>query len=117
VFVIHGLARAWLGIVDDFGGFLSSVGFPAGTAIAWAITVVEILGGAALALGLAVRPLALWFAIQIAAGIVLVHARFGWFTVGAGRNGMEYSVLILAALAAVALTDPIAYRPRPPHRR
>jgi putative oxidoreductase len=112
VFVIHGIARARLGIVDDFGGFLSAVGFPAGVAVAWTITLVEMAGGAALALGLAVRPLAAWFAAQIIAGIALVHAKEGWFVVGAGRNGVEYSVLILACLAAVAMTDSLAPRVR-----
>jgi putative oxidoreductase len=113
VFVIHGAARAGLGIVDDFGGYLSSSGFPAGTAVAWAITLVEIVGGLLLALGLFVRPLALWFAVQIAAGVVMIHGRVGWFVVGAGRNGAEYSALILACLLAVALTDSLAYKVRP----
>ena len=107
-FVIHGVARARLGIVDDFGGFLSALGFPAGVAIAWTITGVEIAGGAALALGVAVRPLAAWFAAQILAGIALVHAKEGWFVVGAGRNGIEYSVLILVCLLVVAMTDSLA---------
>jgi putative oxidoreductase len=113
VFVIHGVARAGLGIVDDFGGYLSSSGFPAGTAVAWAITLVEIVGGLLLALGLFVRPLVLWFAVQIAAGVVMIHGRVGWFVVGAGRNGAEYSALILACLLAVALTDSLAYKVRP----
>jgi putative oxidoreductase len=109
VFVIHGVARARLGIVDDFGGFLGAVGFPAGVAVAWALTAVEIAGGLALAAGLLVRPLAAWFAAQIAAGIALVHAREGWFVVGAGRNGVEYSALILVCLLVVAMTDPLAH--------
>ena len=110
VFVIHGIARATLGIVEPFGGFLAASGFPAGTALAWTITLVEIAGGLVLALGHLVRPLAAWFALQIAAGIALVHAREGWFVVGAGRNGVEYSVLILVCLLVVVLTDPLAHR-------
>jgi putative oxidoreductase len=112
VFVIHGVARIVLGIVDDFGGFLSSSGLPAGAAIAWAITVIEIGGGVLLAAGIAVRILALWFGLQIAAGIAMVHAKAGWFTVGAGRNGAEYSALILVSLLVVVLTDSIAHKAR-----
>ena len=112
VFVIHGVTRAVLGTVDDFGAFLGSTGWPAGHTIAWLITVVEIVGGVGLALGFAVRPLALWFGLQIAAGIIMVHAREGWFVVGAGRNGAEYSVLLLAGLLVVALTDSISHKPR-----
>jgi putative oxidoreductase len=111
VFVIHGVTRAVLGTVDDFGAFLGLSGLPAGHAIAWAITGVEVIGGSGLALGFGVRPLTLWFGLQIAAGIVLVHAEAGWFVVGAGRNGAEYSVLILACLLGVALTDSISLKP------
>ena len=110
VMLVHGVARACLGIVDDFGLVLGRWGFPAGTALAWAITLVEIAGGAALALGFLVRPLALWFALQLAAGIYLVHGPAGWFVVGAGRNGAEYSVLLIVCLIAVILADEAAYR-------
>ena len=110
VFVVHGTARTYVGGVWPFGGYLDGMGFPAGSAIAWTLTIVEIVGGLALALGLVVRPLCLWFAVQIAFGIAMIHGRAGWFVVGLGRNGMEYSALILAVLAAVALADPIAYR-------
>jgi putative oxidoreductase len=112
VFVIHGAARARLGIVDDFGGFLTASGFPAGVAIAWILTIVEIAGGLALAAGLLVRPLTAWFGAQILTGIAMIHGKVGWFTVGAGRNGAEYSVLILVCLLVVALTDPLSMKPR-----
>ena len=110
VFVVHGVTRLVLGTVGGFGGFLASSGVPGGVALAWILTLVEVGGGMALALGFGVRPLALWFGGQIAAGIVLVHAPVGWFVVGAGRGGAEYSVLIIACLVAVALTDSISHR-------
>lgn len=112
IFVIHGVTRTILGTVDDFGAFLSSSGLPVGEAIAWAITVVEMVGGLVLAIGLAVRPLALWFGAQIAVGILMVHGKEGWFVVGAGRNGAEYSGLILTCLLVIALTDSVSYKPR-----
>jgi putative oxidoreductase len=112
IFVIHGVTRLVLGTVGGFGGFLAGAGIPGGAALAWVLTLVEVGGGLALALGLGVRPLALWFGGQIATGIVLVHAPVGWFVVGAGRGGAEYSVLIIACLVAVALTDQVAYRVR-----
>lgn len=55
-----------------------------------------------LALGYAVRPLALCFAAELMMGIVLVHAREGWFVVGGGRNGVEYSVALIGLLLAQA---------------
>jgi putative oxidoreductase len=110
VFVIHGVARCLNGTVGGFGEYLSASGFPAGVVVAWTLTLVEMLGGAALAAGLLVRPLCLWFAVQIATGIAMIHGRVGWFVVGAGRNGAEYSVLILACLAASALAEAAAYK-------
>ena len=110
VLIIHGVARAWLGIVDDFGGALSSWGFPAGFALAWTITIVEIVGGAFLAAGLFVRPLCAWFGFQLLMGIYLIHGRVGWFVVGAGRNGMEFSVLLILCLIVIAMTRDNAHR-------
>ncbi len=98
---IHGIARIALGIVDDFGGFLDQVGFPAGVVIAWTITLVEIVGGVLLALGYLVRPLCAFFIIQLILGIILVHLPEGWFVVGAGRNGIEYSALLIIVFAVV----------------
>jgi putative oxidoreductase len=104
--IVHGVARAWLGIVDDFGVALGMWGFPAGLAIAWAITIIETAGGAALAAGYVVRPLAGWFIFQLLMGIYFVHAGAGWFVVGAGRNGVEYSVLLILCLGVIALEAP-----------
>lgn len=106
LFMVHGIARISLGIVDDFGGFLESRGLPYGLVIAWAITVFEIVGGLLLLLGIARRALALIFAVELIVGIVMVHWTSGWFVVGAGRNGIEYSVLLIACLTAIALEKP-----------
>lgn len=103
-FVIHGIARIRLQLVDELGVFLGGHSFvPAPHVTAWVITGMEIAGGLVLAVGFLVVPLCGWFAIQLAVGIALVHAQAGWFVVGSGRNGMEYSVLLLTSLAAVAL--------------
>ena len=104
--VIHGVSRIRSGGVAPFGEFLSQNHLPFGTALAWAITVVEIAGGLTLAAGRFVRPLCVWFVLQLLAGIVLVHGREGWFVVGLGRNGVEYSVLLIVCLLAVGLGAP-----------
>jgi putative oxidoreductase len=101
----HGVTRAIVGTVDDFGGFLGSRGFPAGVALAWAITTVEIVGGLTLASGHLVRVLAGVFAAEHLMGIILVHAPRGWFTVGHQAGGAEYSVLLLLCFLLVASTD------------
>lgn len=106
VMIVHGLARIHLGIVDDFGVVLGQWGFPAGYWGARAITTVEIVGGLALAAGLLVRPIALWFIVQLSMGIYLIHWAAGWFVVGAGRNGMEFSALLILCFAVTAMAAP-----------
>ena len=107
--IIHGVARARLGIVDDFGVYLDGLGYPGGFYVAWTITIVEMVGGLAMAAGYFVRPLTAWFTVQLLVGIYLIHGRAGWFVVGAGRNGMEFSVLLILCFAVVALTTPATY--------
>ncbi len=103
---IHGIYRIASGGVVPFGGFLDSQGFPFGLAIAWGISIFEVVGAAFLALGRFVTPVAIGFAIQLLCGIWLVHAANGWFVVGGGRNGIEYSVTLIACLVALVIFLP-----------
>lgn len=100
--LIHAIARINAGGVAPFGEFLTVSGFPLGFYLAWAITIFEIVGGIVLAIGYFVPIIALVFALQLIMGIVLVHAKEGWFVVGLGRNGMEYSVLLIVSFLAIA---------------
>lgn len=99
---VHGLFRVASGGVTGFGDFLDGTGLPAGHLLAWVVTVLELVGTVVLAAGRLVRPLALYFSAELILGIVLVHSHFGWFVVGGGRNGMEYSVALIAMLLAQA---------------
>lgn len=105
---IHGLVRPLDGGVAGFGGWLGSQGFPFGVALAWAITLFEIVGATCLALGRWVRVVASGHILILLGGIAMVHAPEGWFVVGRGRNGVEYSVLLVACLVSVILSS----RPR-----
>lgn len=99
----HGWARLITGGVEPFGGFLESQGFPAGVYFAGAVTAIEIVGSVLLLAGRGVAVLCLVYAAIYALGIALVHAKAGWFVVGLGRNGAEYSVLLIACLLLVGL--------------
>jgi putative oxidoreductase len=106
---IHGYARAFAGGVAPFGGFLDAAGFPAGLVIAWAITIFEMTASLCLATGRSVRVIAPVFIAILTMGIILVHGPAGWFVVGLGRNGCEFSVLLIVCL--VALTVAVPRRP------
>ena len=102
---VHGAARISYGTVDDFGDFLGSQGIPLGFFIAWGITLFEIIGSVLLAVGSYAWVIALLFAVELAVGVAMVHWKEGWFVVGAGRNGMEYSALLIASFLAVAYAN------------
>lgn len=99
---VHGASRFLTGGVTGFGEFLTGEHIPLGPAIAWAVTIIELLGTIILATGYLVRPLAIYYATELTMGILLVHRHAGWFVVGGGRNGMEYSVLLIAAFLIIA---------------
>jgi putative oxidoreductase len=99
----HGWMRFAGGGVVPFGEWLVSQHVPAGFALAAAITAIEILGTPLYAAGRFVPALSVVYASIYVAGIAMVHAREGWFVVGAGRNGAEYSVLLIVCLLCVGL--------------
>jgi putative oxidoreductase len=99
----HGWARFITGGVVPFGGWLESQGFPGGIWIAGAITAIEIIGTPLFALGLLVPPLSALYSAIYLVGIWLVHLPAGWFVVGLGRNGAEYSVLLITCLILVGI--------------
>ena len=104
VIFIHGVWRAshWDPNVTGFGEWLSSLGFPEGFYWAAAVTIYELIAPLFILARRFVTLACLGHMGIVALGAVLVHYPDGWFVVGAGRNGMEYSVLLLVCLGATA---------------
>ncbi len=105
VMFIHGATRISDGTVGGFGEFLGPQGIPLGFYVAWGITLFELVGSVLLAAGLYAWIIALIFAIQLSVGIAMVHYKEGWFVVGHGRNGMEFSAVLIASFLAVAYAN------------
>lgn len=105
IFVAHAAVRIVTSTIGQFGSFLEDKGFSFGVLIVWLLTIYEIAGGLLLAFGIFTRWLALGFIILIAVGIVIIHAANGWFVGEHGTGGMEYSVLLMAALIVIASSD------------
>jgi len=99
---IHGAARVAAGGVVPFGDWLETQGFPVGIAWAWGVTGYELVAPAFIILRRFVSVLCLGHVGILALGMVMVHLPNGWFVVGLGRNGMEYSVLLILCLLALA---------------
>ncbi len=105
IMFVHGAARISFGTVGGFGDFLGSQGIPLGFYVAWGITLFELVGSVLLAVGFYAWIIALIFAVQLAVGVAMVHYREGWFVVGHGRNGMEFSALMIVSLLAIAYAN------------
>lgn len=93
--------------VNDFGNlFLNKIGFaPFGVFIAWSVVLTQIITAALLLCNRYVKAAALLNIGILITGIVLVHARDGWFVVGGGRNGMEFSILLIFVLLTLMYPD------------
>lgn len=104
-FMAHAVGRIVLGTIPQFGQFMEAQGFPAGVAVVWFITVVELLAGLALILRRWVRwAVVCLFAVAFG-GVVLIHARIGWFVGEHGTGGSEYSAALIVLLILIAAED------------
>lgn len=102
---IHGAARVAADAVTPFGGWLETQGFPVGIAWAWGVTGYELVAPALIILRRWVSLLCLGHVGILALGMVMVHLPNGWFVVGLGRNGVEYSVLLILCLLTIAWAE------------
>ncbi len=105
IYVMHGYPKLFGGL-EGTTGFVSGLGFPVAEAFAVSLALLETLGGALLLVGLLTTPLAVLFIIEMALGIALVHAPKGFYVIGPGQGGMEFSILLIASLLALILGGP-----------
>ena len=105
IFMAHGLPRL-LGGIPDTVQLFGSLGIPAPTLAAWFIALLESLGGLLLLVGLFVVPLAVLLGAYMLLDIVLVHAPAGFYVIGPGQGGIEFNLLLIAALLALIFVGP-----------
>lgn len=108
-FMAHAATRIAAGTIPQFAGFMGSIGFPSPVAVVWLITITELVAGTLLALGIYARYAALALASIAFGGIVLIHAKLGWFVGEFGSGGSEYSVCLLLCLLVLAAADGEGY--------
>ena len=104
-FMAHAIGRILLGSIPQFAQFMEALGFPGGLLLVWIITVVELLAGLALIFRRWVRWAVTFLFGIVFGGIVLIHARLGWFVGEHGTGGSEYSVALIVLLILIAAED------------
>jgi len=97
VFFAHGWQKLFTNGVDGTAAFFGQAGVPMPTLSAWFAAVVELVGGAALILGIALPAAALLLVIDMIGAFLFVHAGNGLFM---EKNGFEL-VLALGAASLV----------------
>ena len=114
-FIAHGLAKLGRG-PEHFAGILAALGLPAPHLLSWATILVELIGGAAVLVGVAMPLAAVPMAVVLVVAIVTVHLPNGFSSIklqsvdqnGAhfGQPGYETDLLYLSCLAALSILGP-----------
>jgi putative oxidoreductase len=108
IFVAHGAQKVfgWFGghgLDATVAGF-GKMGIPAPMAYLAAFT--ELLGGAAVLLGVLTRLASLGLAVTMVVAMAMVHLKNGFFMNGPGGPGIEYNVALLAMSVALMIAGP-----------
>jgi putative oxidoreductase len=97
--------------IPAFGGYLASLGYPFGTALAWSVLIIQTLCSLALICNRFVVPACIGHIVIVTFGLVHFHAPNGWYVVGPGTGGMEWAFILLSSLLGVLWS----YWPRQAH--
>ncbi len=89
----------------DFGDFLALRSVPFAHAVPYIATAIEMVGGTLLIFNKFARWVALGFFGISAGGIIIIHARYGWFNGEWGEGGCEYSVALCVMSLLMAAID------------
>lgn len=102
IMIAHGIGK-WFSVgpaamsIPQFTGFLTSLGVPAPSVVAWIVALVELVGGLCLLVGFLTRFAAFAVAINMFAATLLVH-----FPEGFSDSELTI-VLCLVSLALVSI--------------
>jgi putative oxidoreductase len=100
VFVAHGWQKLFTNGIDGTAAFFDQVGVPAASAAAWFAAAVELAGGAALVVGVAVPVAGLLLLVNMLGALVFVHAGAGLFV---DQGGYELVLTLGAAALLLAV--------------
>ncbi|MDQ3467534.1 MAG: DoxX family protein [Chloroflexota bacterium] len=106
VFFMHGWQKLVDIGIDGTEIYFEMLGIPLPELAAVVVTLVELVGGAALIVGVLTRIAAALLAIDMLVATLIVTLENGFFVT---NNGYELTLLLLAIMAALMMTGPGAY--------
>ena len=105
-FMMHGWQKLFEMGIPGVAGFFGQLGVPAPMMAATLVSFLELVGGAALLVGLLTRWVAIPLAIDALVAALLVHLPKGFFV---GSGGYELVLLLGVGAVALALTGSGAF--------
>lgn len=105
MFIAHGLLKVLVFTLPGTAQFFNSVGLAAW--MAYPVTILEILGGTLLILGIATRPVSLLL-LPVVLGAMVVHLDNGWLFTNP-NGGWEYPAVLSMTTIVQALLGAGAY--------
>ena len=104
-FFLHGWQKLFQMGIPGVAGFFGQVGVPAPMAAATVVSLLELVGGALLIVGLFTRWVSIPLALDMLVAAVLVHLPAGFFA----PNGVELVFILLGGTLALALNGSGAF--------
>ncbi len=105
IMAAHGWQKL-VGGLGNFGQFLGQLGVPLPGLMAYVVTLVELLGGVLLILGLLSRLAALLLTINLTVAILLVKVNVGLIAPPEAGAGAELDLALIAGFLTVLLLGP-----------
>lgn len=109
VMFMHSVPSIVTGDVLTFGSeFLANKGFGVlGVPLAICIKVIHLVSIYALLANKCLKLLAILNIIILISGIIMIHGQEGWYVVGGGRNGVEFSFILIFIFLSFLFPDGI----------
>jgi len=110
IFFLHGWANVVGGQESFVHEMFAMIGWSVPGLLLWLVTLLELLGGLALILGVFARVAAVLLAVEMIAAVLAFHIGQGFFIVAIPNvplaYGFEYHVALVSGLVCLALTGP-----------
>lgn len=103
VFAMHGWQKLSIMGIGGVAGFFGMLGIPFPELAALVVTLVELVGGIALILGIGTRIAGALLAVNMLVAMALVHLANGFFM---DTNGIELTLTLAAVSLFFALAGP-----------